>query len=160
MSCETACSNWRGWIELVSWTASNERTYECSGEVCGTGNERRPGNVLVPVKLKSIDICGRIAPRRNEPRAGDSHHSTESAPSSAGRCLTQDKVSFPRPHENQPDLTLCPVKPVPFAPPRGRSSLPPGYSVFRFLTGCLSCMWILITPVPSNVPGIVLYLPA
>src|ERR1700679_2507888 len=44
--------------------------------------------------------------------------------SSAGRCLTQDKVSSPRPHENQPDLTLCPVKPVPFAPPRGRSSLP------------------------------------
>ena len=25
---------------------------------------------------------------------------------------------------------LCPVKPVPFAPPHGRSSLPPGYSAF------------------------------
>jgi hypothetical protein len=30
-------------------------------------------------------------------------------------------------------------------------------SSFRFLTGCLSCMWILITRVPSNVPGIALY---
>ena len=65
-------------IELVSWTASNlsvERTYEFNGEVCGTGNERCPRNVLVAVESKSIDICGRIALRRIEPRAGGSHHS-------------------------------------------------------------------------------------
>jgi hypothetical protein len=65
-------------IELVSWTASIasvEGTYERSGEVCGTGNERRPRNVLVAIKSKSIDICGRIAPRRIERRAGDGHHS-------------------------------------------------------------------------------------
>jgi hypothetical protein len=67
-------------IELVSWTANDasvERTYECNGEVCGTGNERRPCNVLVvfAVKSKSIDICGQNAPRRIERRAGDSHHS-------------------------------------------------------------------------------------
>lgn len=66
-------------VELVSWTAKQrmckKETYECNGEVCGTGNERRPCNVLVAVKSKNIDICGRIVPRRVEPRAGDSHHS-------------------------------------------------------------------------------------
>ena len=65
-------------IELVSWTASNaasvERTYDCNGEVCGTGDERRPCNALVAIKSKSIDICGRNARRRVEPRADDSHH--------------------------------------------------------------------------------------
>src|SRR6266478_7933855 len=39
--------------------------------------------------------------------------------SSAGRCPTQDKVSLSRPHENHAELPICPVKPVPFAPPHG-----------------------------------------
>jgi hypothetical protein len=69
-------------IELVvSWTASNasvERTYECNGEVCGTGDERRPSKILlVAVESKSIDIdiCRRIAPGRIERRTCDGHHS-------------------------------------------------------------------------------------
>jgi hypothetical protein len=156
-------------IELVSWTASNERTYECSGEVCGTGNERRTCNVLVPVKLKSIDIRGRIAPRRNEPRAGDSHHSTELAPSSAGRCLTQDKAVLMRTNLTFLSVQSSRCRSLPHAVDRlflrGTRSLarhilivnPVIHSPLLFLTSCLSCMWILITPVPSNVPGIALY---
>src|SRR5260370_32026572 len=49
--------------------------------------------------------------------------------SSAGRCPTRDKVSPPHPHESHSDLPLCPVKPAPFAPPLGQSSLPPVYLV-------------------------------
>ena len=58
---------------------SQGRTYECNGEVCGTGNERRPCKVFVVVELESIDICasGGIAPRGTERRAGDSHHSQD-----------------------------------------------------------------------------------
>jgi hypothetical protein len=83
--------------------------------------------------MSGVHVASSFPSRRNEPQTGDSHHSTDPThkdASSAGRCLTQDKVSFPHPHENHPDLPLCPVKPLPSAPPRGRSSLPPGYSVF------------------------------